>query len=122
MLLSPNSAQPIGNQRPICSRGYWFPIRHIGHTVGVDDGIDLADLGDSEKRYQAAMNWLSAPAGPNTEKTRINAYRDKQLNYTNAFERKIKAFDDALDRAMKDPANPTVALQRTTYDKWVGEN
>ena len=68
------------------------------------------------------MNWLIAPTGPNTETTRIEAYRDKQLNYTNAFERKIKAFDDALDRAVKDPGNTTVALQRAAYDKWVGEN
>ena len=68
------------------------------------------------------MNWLSAPAGPNTEKTRINAYRDNQPNYTNAFEHRVKAFDDALDCAMKYPASATVALQRTTYDKWAGEN
>lgn len=68
------------------------------------------------------MSWLTAPDGSNTERTRIDTYRDKQLNYTNAFERKIKAFDDALDRAMKDPANSTVALQRAAYDKWVGEN
>ena len=68
------------------------------------------------------MNWLTAPAAANTEKTRVDAYRDKQLKYTEAFERKTKAFDDALDRAMKDPANTTVALQRAAYDKWVGEN
>ena len=68
------------------------------------------------------MNWLTAPTGPTTDKSRIEVYRDKQLNYTNAFERKIKAFDEALDRAIKDPANTTVALRRAAYDKWVGEN
>ena len=68
------------------------------------------------------MTWLTSPAGPGTEKTCIDLYRDKQAKYTDAFERKIKAFDDALDRAMKDPANTTVALQRAAYDKWVGEN
>jgi len=93
-----------------------------GHTTGVDDGISTADLDDSEKRYQAAMKWLTAPAGPNTDKTRIDLYRDKQTKYTDAFERKVKAYDDALDRAMKDPANTTVALQRAAYDKWVAEN
>ena len=66
------------------------------------------------------MSWLTASASP--DKTRIDLYRDKQAKYTDAFERKIRAFDDALDRAMKDPANTTVALQRAAYDKWVGEN
>jgi hypothetical protein len=68
------------------------------------------------------MRWLTAPAGDNTEKTRIDLYRDKQLAYTDAFERKTKAFDAALDRATKDPANNTVALRRAAYDKWVGVN
>ncbi|KAF9644807.1 hypothetical protein BDM02DRAFT_842383 [Thelephora ganbajun] len=93
-----------------------------GHTVGVDDGIDPGSLDDSEKRYKAAMTWLTAPVAPDSDKTRIDLYRDKQSNYTDAFERKIKAFDDALDRATKDPVNTTVGLQRAAYDKWVSEN
>lgn len=95
---------------------------HVGHTVGVDDGIDDADLAESERRYKSAMDWLTAPPSSGTTQTRIDIYRDKQNSYTDAFERKVKAFDDALDRAMKDPANNTVALQRAAYDKWVAEN
>jgi len=122
LLLSPNSVQPVSNRYRTHSFRADYPTCRAGHTTGVDDGIDTAVLDDSERRYQAAMNWLTAPAGPNTDKTRIDLYRDKQTKYTDAFERKIKAFDDALDRAMKDPANNTVSLQRAAYDKWVGEN
>jgi hypothetical protein len=68
------------------------------------------------------MNWLTAPVGANTEKTRIDLYRDKQLMYTEAFERKTKAYDDALDRATNDPVNTTVALQQAAFNRWVGEN
>ena len=89
-----------------------------GHTIGVDDGIDDADLDGSERRYQSAMSWLTTPAVPNSAQTRIDVYRDKQTAYTDAFERKVKAFDDALERAMKEsPNNP-----RAAYDKWVSEN
>jgi hypothetical protein len=68
------------------------------------------------------MDWLTSPANPNSLDTRIDRYRDKQSKYTDAFERKVKAFDDALDRAMKDPANNTVPRQREAYEKWVAEN
>lgn len=68
------------------------------------------------------MDWLTSPASPTSSDTRIDRYRDKQNRYTEAFERKIKAFDDALARAMKDPANNTVARQRDAYDKWIAEN
>lgn len=68
------------------------------------------------------MDWLTSPASPNSTDTRIDRYRVKQTAYTDAFERKVVAFDDALDRAVKDPANNTVALQREAYDKWVAEN
>ena len=98
-----------------------FPF-NAGHTIGVNDGIDDADLDQAEQRYKNAMDWLTSPAVPGSDKTRIDLYRDKQNAYTDAFERKVKAFDDALDRAMKDPANTTVALQRAAYDKWVAEN
>lgn len=68
------------------------------------------------------MAWLTSLAVPNSTDTRIDRYRDKQNKYTDAFERKVKAFDDALDRAVKDPSNKTVPLQRAAYDKWVAEN
>lgn len=68
------------------------------------------------------MTWLTSPAAVNSNDTRIDVYRDKQNRYTDAFERKLKAFDDALARAMKDPANNTSDLQRAAYDKWVAEN
>ena len=93
-----------------------------GHTIGVQDGLNSLTLAPAEARYATAMKWLTSAASPNSDKTRIDLYRDKQNSYTDAFERKIKAFDDALERVKKDPGNPTPATQRAAYDKWVSEN
>lgn len=68
------------------------------------------------------MIWLTSEDPLYPGKTRIGTYKTKQTAYTEAFERKTKAFNDALDLAIKDPRNSTVALQRAAYDTWVSEN
>ena len=93
-----------------------------GHTTGVTDGFDDSGLSEEEKRYQTAMSWLTTPTDSETGSTRIGLYREKQAKYTDALERKTKAFNAALDQAVKDPRNNTVHLQRTAYDRWVSEN
>jgi hypothetical protein len=52
----------------------------------------------------------------------MQEYVDKQQLYNAAFEKKVKDFDAALEKAEKDPKNTTVALQRAAYDKFVAEN
>jgi hypothetical protein len=76
-------------------------------------------LSNSEKRYQNAMSWLTWRDPNNKNKTRVDLYRQKQAEYTNAFEHKTKAFRLALDSVSKDK---TVDEQRQEYDEWVSEN
>jgi len=54
--------------------------------------------------------------------THIDVYRVKQERYTEAFERKTRAFNDALKQAMENPLNDTNEKQRAQYDTWVSEN
>jgi len=91
-----------------------------GSTAGIPD--DSGDLSDEEKRYQAAMDWLLEKDPEHPSQTHIDLYKEKQSEYTDAFERKIKAFNDALDRITQDPRFPTTKDQREAYDRWVQEN
>jgi len=68
------------------------------------------------------MDWLLGRDPENPSQTRIDLYKEKQAEYTDAFERKIKAFNDALDRITHDPRYPTIRDQREAYDRWVQEN
>jgi hypothetical protein len=52
----------------------------------------------------------------------IQNYVEKQKAYNDAFEKKVKDFDAALQRARDEPANATVDLQRAAYDQFVAEN
>lgn len=65
------------------------------------------------------MNWLTFRDPENHNKTRVDSYREKQAEYTKAFEHKTKAFREALERIPKDK---TVAQRRQEYDEWVAEN
>lgn len=69
-----------------------------------------------------AMAALSQEDSDNPGKKVIDLYVAKQTAYTDAVERKTKAFNAALLSATNDPANRTVAQQRAAYDKWVSEN
>jgi hypothetical protein len=68
------------------------------------------------------MNWLRGDDPDVPGKKRIQVYREKQKEYTDMFEKKIKAFNAALDLATKDPRNVSLEEQRQAYDKWVSEN
>jgi len=68
------------------------------------------------------MEWLTSADPSQPGKKRIELYKDKQREYTNAFEKKVKAFHDALDLTTQDPRYPTLAEKRQAYDKWVSEN
>ena len=92
----------------------------VGSTTGIPDGS--GDLTDDEKRYQAAMEWLLEKDPEHPNQSHIDLYKEKQANYTDAFERKIKAFDDALDRITHDYRFPTLKDQREAYERWVQEN
>jgi hypothetical protein len=78
-------------------------------------------LGADEQRYLDAMKWLLSQ-DPGTGKTHIQNYVEKQKAYNAAFEKKVKDFDAALQKARDDPANTTAELQRAAYDKFVAEN
>ena len=68
------------------------------------------------------MSYLIGRDPNDPSKTRVDLYREKQTKYTEAFERKTKAYNEALQLATQDPRNTTPALQRAAYDKWVAEN
>ncbi|KAF9647947.1 hypothetical protein BDM02DRAFT_3187569 [Thelephora ganbajun] len=91
-----------------------------GSTTGIPD--DTGSLSDEEKHYQIAMEWLLAKDPDHPKQSRIDLYKEKQTEYTDAFERKIRAFNDALERVMADPRHPTLKEQREAYDTWVQEN
>ena len=68
------------------------------------------------------MKWLLEMDPNEKTKSRIDVYKKKQEEYTEAFERKTKAFNDALKRSMDNPINDTIEKQRAEYDVWVSEN
>jgi hypothetical protein len=91
-----------------------------GTTIGILEPGNTHP-GPDEKRYLDAMKWLlTQDAG--TGKTHIQNYVEKQKAYNDAFEKKVKDFDAALQKARDDPANTTEELQRAAYDKFVAEN
>jgi len=73
-------------------------------------------------RYHRAMDYLASRDKEEPTKSRVDLYREKQALYTDAFERKTKAYHDALAHATSDPRNTTSDLQRAAYGKWVAEN
>ena len=93
-----------------------------GSTTGISDDVTEDKLSSAERRYQNAMSYLVGRDTNDPTKTRVDLYRQKQTKYTEAFERKTKAFNDALQQATSDPRNTTPTLQRAAYDKWVSEN
>jgi hypothetical protein len=95
---------------------------HQGSTTGISDGIPSDKLSASEKRYQYAMKWLTFRDPDHQNKTRVDVYREKQAEFTKAFERKAEAYDDALTRASQDNLNTDTKKQREAYDKWVEKN
>ncbi|GLB44722.1 hypothetical protein LshimejAT787_1800590 [Lyophyllum shimeji] len=118
-VLAPVQLGPTGKS---VARSYDAAISKLipaGTTVGVDVA-DPQNLTAEEERYQKAMTWLLFKYKDG--KTRVEIYSEKQELYTKAIERKTKAFNDALKRAMDDPRNTTPAQQRAAYDVWVSEN
>jgi hypothetical protein len=93
-----------------------------GSTTGVSDGTPHEHLSPAEQRYKAAMDWLTNRDSNEGHRTRIDIYREKQENYTAAFERKAMVFSDALSRAIAENPRKTPQEQRDIYDKWVGEH
>ena len=66
------------------------------------------------------MKWLLSK-DDTSGKSHIDTYVEKQRVYTAAFEKKVKDFDAALQKAKSE--NPTdVSLQRAAYDRFVAEN
>jgi len=115
---SASSARPVGvSLRKMCTIS---DPSSVGSTAGIPD--NSGDLTDEEKRYQAAMEWLLEKDPEHPSLSHIDLYKEKQTEYTEAFERKIKAFNDALDRITQDTRFPTIKDQREAYDRWVQEN
>lgn len=95
----------------------------VDNPVGVTDGTTpTATLTDDENRYLQALAVLAKEDPEVPGQKMIEVYVQKQRAYTQAVETKTKAYDSALNRATKDPANATVAAQRAAYDLWVSEN
>jgi len=92
----------------------------VGSTAGIPDGS--GDLTDEEKCYQAATEWLLEKDPKHPDQSHIDHYKERQAEYTDAFERKIRAINDALDRITHDPRFPTLKDQMEAYDRWVQEN
>ena len=65
------------------------------------------------------MDWLLTRDPNNGNKTRIDLYREKQSNYTRAFERKTQAFHDHLEKIPKDLPQEE---RREQFDEWVAAN
>lgn len=121
LLLSANFALPVSVIRistPSSRLTSVFP----GSTTGISDDISQDKLSSAERRYQHAMGYLVGRDPNEPTKSRVDLYREKQAKYTDAFERKTKAYNNALQHATQDPRNTTPALQRAAYDKWVSEN
>ena len=60
------------------------------------------------------MHWLTLPPAQ-TPTRHVSTLTETNSYYTNAFERKIKAFDDATDRAVKDPVNVSASHRLHLY-------
>ena len=79
----------------------------------------MSVLSPMQRRYDEAMAWLRyvLPNG----KTRVEVYAEKQFRYTKVVEEKMKAFDEALQKANRE--NPESQQEaRAAYDTWVNEN
>jgi hypothetical protein len=94
--------------------------RSSGTTIGISEPGNTYASAD-EKRYLDAMQWLLTQ-DPGTGKTHIQNYIEKQKAYNAVFEKKVKDFDAALQKARDDPANTTEELRRAAYDKFLAEN
>ncbi|KAG6811962.1 hypothetical protein H0H92_005066 [Tricholoma furcatifolium] len=92
-----------------------------GSTIGIDISDGSLAKGSPEARHHDAMVWL-VTRDPQHEKTRVEIYTEKQAAHTKAVEFKVKAFDDALKRAMTDPLNTSIPLRKAAYEMWVAEN
>lgn len=90
-----------------------------GTSIGIEGG---SDEDPAEKRYKKAMAFLTEPHPNYPDKTRVDVYREKQSAYTGAFERKTKAFQEALTLATGDLRNTTATKKREAYDEWVAQN
>ncbi|KAF9646801.1 hypothetical protein BDM02DRAFT_2887822 [Thelephora ganbajun] len=119
------SAVQLGPTGRSVARSYSATLSKLcpaGSTVGISQDVHDDDLSEAERRYQSAMTWLLERDPNDKIKSRIDLYREKQEKYTAAFERKTKAFNDALKRSVEDPHNDTLEKQRAEYDVWVSEN
>jgi len=119
--LSANYAPPVGTIRIITPSSRLTSV-FPGSTTGISDDVCEERLSSAERRYKHAMRYLVGRDVNDPSKTRVDLYREKQTKYTEAFERKTKAFNDALSQATSDPRNTTPALQRAAYEGWVAEN
>jgi len=99
----------------------WLTSTSSGST-GISDETSTDRLSPSELRYRRAMDYLVGRDKEEPTKSRVDLYREKQTLYTDALERKTKAYHGALARATSDPHNTTPHLQRAAYDRWVAEN
>lgn len=97
-----------------------FDDSGVGSTTGIRD--DSGTLSDEERRYQNAMEWLRMKHADYPTKSHIDIYKEKQAKYTDAFERKTKNFNTALQYITDDPRHPTLNDKREAYDRWVQEN
>ncbi|KAG8749634.1 hypothetical protein FRC12_013304 [Ceratobasidium sp. 428] len=89
-----------------------------GSTVGIDEG---ATKSAGQQRYEKAMALLSTQVG-GKNKSIVEIYTEKQTIYTDAVDRKTKAFHEALKRAQEDHRNTTPRKVQEAYDSWVQEN
>ena len=68
------------------------------------------------------MEWLAFRDPNDQNKTRVDVYREKQVAYSVALERKAEAYGAARRGASTDPLNTDVGKQREAYDLWVERN
>ncbi|KAG9126047.1 hypothetical protein FRC07_005112 [Ceratobasidium sp. 392] len=119
--LPPQSTIQSGPTGRSVARSYSNAISKLvpsGSTVGIAEG---ATKSSDQQRYEKAMALLSTQVvGKN--KTIVEIYTEKQTLYTNASDRKTKAFHEALKRAQEDPKNTTNDMAKEAYDLWVQEN
>ncbi|KAG6809679.1 hypothetical protein H0H92_015193 [Tricholoma furcatifolium] len=121
-VLGPVQLGPTGRS---VARSYDAAISKLvpsGTTIGVDVPKGGLVKDSPEARHHDAMVWLTTRDAKHENKTRVEIYAEKQTAHTKAVEAKVKAFDDALKRAMDDPLNTSIASRRAAYDMWVAEN
>lgn len=68
------------------------------------------------------MEWLLSPDPRNPDKSRVEVYRKKQEEYTQAFEHKAEVYNKARVDAANNPLNTDVTKQRQEYADWVGKH